>query len=48
MRIENYIDTGKIAGVSGLISAIGSFGEIDGNVDFVKKEENGKAVFEFD
>lgn len=47
MRIDNYLDLGKAPGISGLMSAIGSFGEIDGNVEFLKKEENGKTVFEY-
>lgn len=48
MRIENYLDLGKSPGISGLMSAIGSFGEIDGNVEFLKRSESGKTVFEYE
>ena len=41
MKIENYINLEKMLGVSGLFFASGSFGTIDGNVDYTETIENG-------
>ena len=41
MKIENYINQEKMLGVSGLFFACGSFGVIDGDVDYIKTEELG-------
>lgn len=41
MKIENYINNEKMLGVSGLFFACGSFGVIDGDVEYVKTEGNG-------
>lgn len=35
MRIENYFDLGGKLGFSGLFLACGSFGIVDGNVEYV-------------
>ena len=36
MKIEKYIHQEKMLGVSGLFFSCGSFGVIDGNVDYVE------------
>ena len=41
MKLENYISTQKMLGVSGLFFACGSFGVVDGDVDYVYTEEHG-------
>jgi len=47
MRIENYLDFGKTPGISGLFFAQGSFGIIDGNVDYTRTVKKKKTVFEY-
>lgn len=41
MKLENFISAQKILAVSGLFFATGSFGVVDGDVDYVLEEKNG-------
>ena len=41
MRIDNYIDFNGDVGISGLFYVSSSFGIIDGNAKYSKKEKNG-------
>lgn len=45
MKIEKYIHQEKMLGVSGLFFSCGSFGVIDGNVDYVETVEKGKRKY---
>lgn len=48
MRIENYLDLGKKLGISGLFFAVGSFGVIDGNIEYTKTEKEDGCIFEYE
>jgi len=47
MRIENYFDLGGSPGFSGLFLACGSFGTVDGDVEYHVAEEGGKKIFRY-
>lgn len=47
MRIDSYIDKRKIPGVSGLFFASGSFGVIEGDVDYARFEDGEKTIFQY-
>ena len=47
MRIDSYINLEKMPGLSGLFSAMGSFGIIDGYADYAASEENGVKKYVF-
>ena len=47
MRFEKYIDLSGNVGYSGLFFASGTFGIIDGNVDYIRSENGGKTIFEY-
>ena len=47
MRICDCIDTRGILGVSGLIHVVGSFGTVDGDVEYVRSETDKATIFEY-
>ncbi len=47
MNIKNYIDERKALGISGLFFAVGSFGVVDGDVDYAYAEENGVKTYTY-
>lgn len=46
MRIESFIDTKKLPGISGLHAVIDSFGTVDGEAEYTRTERDGKVVYE--
>jgi alpha-galactosidase len=46
MRIESFIDTKGLPGISGLHAVIGSFGTVDGDAEYTRNEREGKVVYE--
>ncbi len=47
MRIENYIDLSGKLGFSGLFFASGSFGTVDGDVNYTRNDSENKTSFEY-
>lgn len=47
MRIENYFDLGGRLGFSGLFFACGSFGIVDGNIEYGVAEEGEKTIYRY-
>ena len=47
MRIDSYLYSKKLLGVSGLLFASGSFGVIEGDVDYTCSEEKGKTIYRY-
>ncbi len=47
MNLKNYVDLRKINGVSGLFCANGSFGRIEGNVEYTCTEKDNVIVYEY-
>ncbi|MBE6730029.1 MAG: alpha-galactosidase [Ruminococcaceae bacterium] len=47
MLIDNYINLNRRRNISGLFFATGSFGTIDGNTTYVKKQENEKTIYKY-
>ena len=47
MVIDNYINLSGKLGISGLFSASGSFGSVDGNITYTRTDSENKTVFEY-
>ena len=47
MNLDRYINLEKMLGLSGLISAMGSFGIIDGHADYAVSDEDGAKKYVF-
>lgn len=46
MRIESFIDTKNLPGISGLHAVIGSFGTVDGEAEYTRSEHYGSIIYE--